>query len=185
MHSHPVSRLAGRYFVDFRSRTAASYGHAFIWYGRLNAHGKIGLVDVAGLHPASDSAIPYVIGHVFPVPSETGKSYGDLDEEYLTANYRVYLSEADAKKVFAYIKYKQETSPLWLAGFYNCTAFLADIAGFMGLKTPMTATWMYPEDMVNRLKELNGGRQEVSLASANHELHDLSAVFGSAGEVSR
>jgi hypothetical protein len=185
MHSHPVSRLAGRYFVDFRSRTAASYGHAFIWYGRLNAQGKIGLVDVAGLHPASDSAIPYVIGHVFPVPSETGKSYGDLDEEYLTANYRVYLSEADAKKVFAYIKYKQETSPLWLAGFYNCTAFLADIAGFMGLKTPMTATWMYPEDMVNRLKELNGGRQEISLASANHGLPDLSAVFGSAGAVSR
>jgi hypothetical protein len=185
MHSHPVSRLAGRYFVDFRSRTAASYGHAFIWYGRLNAQGKIGLVDVAGLHPASDSPIPYVIGHVFPVPSETGKSYGDLDEEYLTANYRVYLSEADAKKVFAYIKYKQETSPLWLAGVYNCTAFIADIAGFMGLKTPVTATWMYPEDMINRLKELNGGRQEVSLASANHGLPDLSSVFGSAGPVSR
>jgi hypothetical protein len=25
-----VSKLAGRYFVDFRSRTAASYGHAFL-----------------------------------------------------------------------------------------------------------------------------------------------------------
>jgi hypothetical protein len=182
-HSHPALRLAGRYFVDFRARTAASYGHAFIWYGRLNAQGKIGLVDVAGLHPASDSPIPYVIGHVFPVPSETGKSYGDLDEEYLTASYRVYLSEADAKKVFAYIKHKQETSPLWLAGVYNCTAFLADIADYMGLKSPPGATWMYPEDMVNRLKELNGGRQEISLASANHGLPDFSTLFGSAGTV--
>jgi len=165
--SHPVSRLAGRYFVDFRARTAASYGHAFVWYGRLNAHGKVGLIEVAGLHPASDSTIPYIIGHVFPVPSETGKSYGDLDDQYLTANYRVYLSEADARKVFAYIRHKQDTSPLWLAGVYNCTAFLADIAAYMGLKPPMAATWMYPEDMVNSLKELNGGREEVSLAAEN------------------
>lgn len=168
VRSHSASRLAGRYFVDFRSRTAASYGHAFVWYGRLNARGKVGVIEVAGLHPASDSPIPYVIGHVFPVPAETGKSYGDLDDQYLTANYRVYLSEADAQKVFSYIKHKQETSPLWLAGVYNCTAFIADIAAYMGLKTPMGATWMYPEDMVNSLKEINDGREEISLAAENH-----------------
>jgi hypothetical protein len=164
---HGMPKLAGRYFVDFRARTAASYGHAFLWYGRLNERGKIGLIEVAGLHPASDSPVPYILGHLIPVPAETGKSYGDLDEQYLTANYRVYLKEADAKRVFAYIKHKQDTSPLWLAGVYNCTAFLADIAGYMGLKTPMTATWMYPEDFINNLRDLNGGRQEISLA-ANH-----------------
>ncbi len=130
---HAISKLAGRYFVDFRARTAASYGHAFLWYGRLNERGKIGLIEVAGLHPASDSPVPYILGHLIPVPAETGKSYGDLDEQYLTANYRVYLKEADAKRVFAYIKHKQDSSPLWLAGVYNCTAFLADIAGYMGL----------------------------------------------------
>jgi hypothetical protein len=166
--SHAGRRYAGRYFVDFRSRTAATYGHAFIWYGRLTAQGRIGQIEVAGLHPASDNPVPYVIGHLFPVPAETGKSYGDLDEQYLTANYRVYLSEADARRVFAYIRYKQETSPLWLAGVYNCTRFIADIADYMGLKTPIAATWMYPEDMVNSLKELNGGRAEVSLAAADH-----------------
>jgi hypothetical protein len=166
--SHAGARYANRYFVDFRARTAATYGHAFIWYGRLTAQGKVGLIEVAGLHPASDSPVPYVIGHLFPVPAETGKSYGDLDEQYLTANYRVYLSEADARRVFAYIRYKQDTSPLWLAGVYNCTAFIADIADYMGLKTPVAATWMYPEDMVNSLKELNGGRAEVSLAATSH-----------------
>jgi hypothetical protein len=167
LHPHPVSKLAGRYFVDFRARTAASYGHAFLWYGRLNAQGKIGMIDVAGLHPASDSPVPYILGHIVPVPAETGKSYGDLDDQYLTANYRVYLSEADAKQVFAYIKHKQETSPLWLAGVYNCTAFLADIASYMGLRTPITATWMYPEDFINNLRDLNGGRQEISLAASH------------------
>jgi hypothetical protein len=165
IHEHPVSKLAGRYFVDFRARTAASYGHAFVWYRRLNGHGRVGLIDVAGLHPASDSPVPYILGHIMPVPSETGKSYGDLDEQYLTANYRVYLSEADAKQVFAYIKHKQDSSPLWMASLYNCTAFLADIAAYMGLRAPTGSTWMYPEDFINKLRDLNGGRQETSLAA--------------------
>jgi hypothetical protein len=167
VHEHPVSKLAGRYFIDFRARTAASYGHAFVWYGRLNGHGKIGLIEVAGLHPASDSPVPYILGHIMPVPSETGKSYGDLDEQYLTANYRVYLSEADAKQVFAYIKHKQESSPLWMASIYNCTAFLADIAAYIGLRAPPGSTWMYPEDFINKLRDLNGGRQEISLAASH------------------
>jgi hypothetical protein len=164
--AHASYPLAGRYFVDFRARTAQSYGHAFIWYGQLNEHGKVGLVEVAGLHPATDSVIPYILGHVIPVPSETGKSYGDLDEEYLTANYRVYLSEADARKVFAYIKHLQATSPVWLAGVYNCVAFIADVARYMGLQTPPAAVWMYPETFVNKLHDLNGGRREIVLTQA-------------------
>jgi hypothetical protein len=157
-------KLAGRFFVDFRARTAASYGHAFIWYGRLNEHGKVGLIEVAGLHPATDSVIPYILGHIIPVPAETGKSYGDLDEQYLTASYRVYLSEADAKKVFAFIQSLQARSLVWQAGLYNCTLFLAIVANYMGLRTPPTATWMYPENLVNELRRLNGGRTEIALA---------------------
>jgi len=91
----PVRRVAGKgpYYVDFRARTAASYGHAFVWYGKTGEKE----VEVAGLHPAGDT-LPYILGHLTWVPSETGASYGDLDEQYLTASYRVYLSEADAKK---------------------------------------------------------------------------------------
>lgn len=167
VHNPTSPNLAGRYFVDFRARTAATYGHAFMWYGQLTPQGKIGMVEVAGLHPATDNPVPYIIGHVFPVPSETGKSYGDLDEQYLTASYRVYLSEADAKKVFAYIKHKQETSPVWIAGMINCTSFVVDIASYMGLKTPLTGTWMYPEDLVNSIRDLNEGRHEISLATTS------------------
>jgi len=158
-------KMAGRYFVDFRSRTAATYGHAFLWYGRLNDQGKVGKIEVAGLHPATDSPVPYLLGHIIPVPAETGKSYGDLDEQYLTASYRVYLNEADAKRVFAYIQHKQATTRVWHAGIVNCTGFIADIAGYMGLRTPPTATWMYPDVMVNALKAANNGRQEIFLAA--------------------
>ena len=47
----------GPYYVDFRARTAASYGHAFVWYGKTSEK----KVDVAGLHPAGDE-VPYYFG---------------------------------------------------------------------------------------------------------------------------
>jgi hypothetical protein len=97
------------------------------------------------------------------VPSETGASYGDLDAQYLTASYRVYLNEPDAKRVFAYIKKLQASSPLWNAEISNCTSFIGSIANFMGLKVPLR--WQRPEDYVNDLKEMNGGRQIVHLSS--------------------
>jgi hypothetical protein len=148
----------GPYYVDFRARTAASYGHAFVWFGKTSEK----QVEVAGLHPAGDE-IPYVLGHLMWVPSETGASYGDLDEDYLTANYRVYLSAADAEKVFAFIKHLQATSPLWNAQTTNCTAFIGRIATFMGLKVPFHLK--KPEEYVNELKEMNGGRETAQLAA--------------------
>ena len=44
--SKPKSRASARgpYYVDFRARTAASYGHAFVWYGKTSAR----KVEVAG-----------------------------------------------------------------------------------------------------------------------------------------
>ena len=88
---------------------------------------------------------------------------GDLDAQYLTSSYRVYLNEADAKRVFAYIKHLQNTSPMWNAVTYNCTAFIGDIARYMGLKTPYTHL-LYPEEWVNNLREINGERKTVQLA---------------------
>src|SRR5213080_2447993 len=145
------------YYVDFRARTAASYGHAFVWYGRADQK----QIEIAGLHPATESVIPYILGHVIPVPSETGKSYGDLDDDYLTASYRVYMTEAEAKRVFAYIRHLQATSPLWNAATYNCIAFIQDIARYMGLRVPGNHL-LYPEDWVNGLKRINGGRRYMS-----------------------
>jgi len=155
----PVRRAAatGPYYVDFRARTAATYGHAFVWYGKTSEK----QVEVAGLAPAGDE-VPYILGHLMWVPSETGASYGDLDPEYLLASYRVYLNEADAKKVFAYIKHLQATSPLWNAQTTNCTAFIGRIATYMGLKAPFHL--QRPENYVNELRAINGGRRTAQVA---------------------
>ena len=148
----------GPYYVDFRARTATSWGHAFVWFGKTSERE----VEVAGLTPAGDT-LAYVLGHLTWVPSETGASYGDLDPQYLTASYRVYLNEPDAKAVFAYIKKLQASSPVWNAESSNCTSFIGSIADFMGLKVPFR--WQRPEDYVNALKAMNSGRQMVHLSS--------------------
>jgi hypothetical protein len=145
------------YYVDFRARTAASYGHAFVWYGKTGDKA----VDVAGLHPKGEEA-EYMLGHLTWVPADTNASYGDLDEEYLTASYRVYLSEEDAKIVFAHIHELQATSHWWNAQTNNCTGFIGKIAHFMGLKTPFHLVW--PENYVKQMKELNGGRTVVKMS---------------------
>ena len=147
----------GPYYVDFRARTAASWGHTFVWFGKTSER----KVEVAGLTPAGDTG-SYILGYLTWVPSETGASYGDLDPEYLTAHYKVYLSEADAQRVFAYIKHLQASSPVWNAEISNCTGFVGDIAEFMGLKAP--SRWTRPEDYINELKAMNNGRQTVRLS---------------------
>jgi hypothetical protein len=157
----PARGIASKapYYVDFRARTAASYGHAFVWFGKTTEK----QVEVAGLHPRGDM-LPYILGHLIFVPAETGASYGDLDEQYLTASYRVYLSEADAEKVFSYIRHLQATLTVWQVETVSCTFFISRIASFMGLKTPFHF-FKTPEEFVNELKAMNDGRQTVHLDS--------------------
>jgi hypothetical protein len=159
-----VPKNAPRYFVEFRSRYAASYGHTFLAHGRLNDKGEIAQSEIAGLHPATESPLPWMIGHLVPVPSETGASDGDNEEIYLSARYRIELNEAEYAKVSAYIKERQANSPLWHAVWYNCNAWVADVAHFMGLRTPHS-TLLMPEDFINGIRELNTTQEPGETAS--------------------
>lgn len=161
------------YFVEFRSRAAASYGHMYVLYGQLNGQGEIIKSDIAGLHPKGDgndcencSLIPWTVGHFLFVPSETGASDGDLEEKYVTGRYRVMLDAAAFKKVAAYIKEKKDEKPLWNALVNNCVTFGNDIAGYMGLKTPSGANLLKPEVYINDLREMNGGKPQKALRFA-------------------
>ncbi|MGE3147595.1 MAG: hypothetical protein AB7K04_00855 [Pseudorhodoplanes sp.] len=149
------------YFVEFRSRTAASYGHTFVFYGRLGGGARFASFKVAGLHPAGDSAATYVAGHVVPVPAETGVSDGDLDEQYLTARWCVPLTESEFSKVSATVARLQATKKTWHAMGYNCNAFAGEIAESIGLKVP-SSHMIYPEVYINSLREVNRRGQEVA-----------------------
>jgi hypothetical protein len=104
-----------------------------------------------------------MIGHVVPVPSTTGAGDGDLEEEYVSARFRVMLSEPEYRRVVAYIRDRQKDSPLWHAALYNCNAWVGDIARFMGLKAPAN-NWQFPAEFINELREMNTG-QQVRLAA--------------------
>ena len=156
----PDQAVGKGYFVEFRSRSALSYGHTFLVHGKLNAAGQIGKItkrQVAGLHPATESSVPWSIGHVVPVISETGASDGDTEEKYVTARYRVLLAKDEYARVSGYIVQRQKNSPMWHAVIYNCNAWVADIAKFMNLKTP-DSTLLYPDQFINGIARLNGGQ---------------------------
>jgi len=93
----PGPREQYPYYVDFRARTAASYGHAFVWYGRTTDR----KVEVAGLHPAGESTVPYVLGHLLPVPLPGGDAAVRIDDlgnaVYRHLDLARQLGRSDAK----------------------------------------------------------------------------------------
>lgn len=154
---------AGRYFVEFRSRYALSYGHSFLVHGRLNQQGAVGELsakNVAGFHPAGAGSELWMAGHLVPVPAETGPSDGDLEEEYVSARYRVYVSEDEYRKVAGYIKSKQASAAPWHAAAHNCNAWIGDVARFMGLRAPDNPL-LFPANYINEMERLNAEQRRA------------------------
>ncbi|WAJ31267.1 hypothetical protein [Antarcticirhabdus aurantiaca] len=157
--TRPVSALMGDqassdlYYIEFRARSAESYGHTFAMFGKRDRAGNILTREVAGLHPASTSDVPYVLGHLVPVPSETGPSDGDLEDQYMTANWRIDLDKAQYDDTIAYIRQLQANSPVWHAVWANCSGFVGKIARHMGYRAP--SPMLFPENYINTLKEMN------------------------------
>lgn len=148
-----------QYFVEFRARYALSYGHTYVVFGRMNNAGQAINPEVAGLHPASTSVVPYVLGHFMPVPAETGWSDGDLEEQYRAASWRVMLNKTEYDAVVADIRKLQSRAGLWQASVYNCNAFTGDIARSMGYKVP--SRYLRPQQFVMKLRELNTGSHAI------------------------
>jgi hypothetical protein len=154
-----LPKSAKRYFIEFRSRYAFTYGHSYVVFGRLDANGKMVNPQVAGLAPKSSDPNIYMAGHLVPVASSTGWTDGDLEPEYMSAYWRVMLSEAEYKDVVADIRKLQASSPVWHAALYNCNAFVGDIARSMGYKTPFH--WLMPQQYITSLRKMNGGPDAI------------------------
>jgi hypothetical protein len=153
----------GKFYVEFRSRTALSYGHTFLVHGQLSGN-KLATFQVAGLHPAGEDPSNWVMGHFVPVRSETGASDGDTEDEYISARYRVVMNAEQYQEVRNYIYRLQNSSPVWHAVWYNCNAFVGDVARFMGLRAP-GSTMLMPAEYINGLRSVNGGQATVTSIS--------------------
>lgn len=142
----------GQYFVEFRARYAWDYGHTFIVHGRVGE--PLTKASVAGLSPVGDNSTAWVIGHYVPVPAETGWTDGDLEDKYISARYRVYMSKAQYDRVMVFVRQLQASKKVWSAELYNCNAFVGDIAQFMGLRVPKSSL-IYPRVFINNMRQIN------------------------------
>ena len=161
--NHSIPR---RYFVEFRARNAATYGHMYVMYGRVNSREQIVESHISGFFPAGDkrgcancSVVNWSVGHVIFVPGEIGASDGDLEEKYVLYRYRVWVSRAEYKRVVAYIKNKEAHVPLWNALWKNCVDYGRGVAEFMHLNVPFFI-WLEPKDFVRSLAFANGVKKE-------------------------
>jgi hypothetical protein len=158
-----------RYFVEFRARNAASYGHMYVMFGKVNPHHEVVKSEIAGLFPAGDtrgcencSIYYWSIGHVLPVPSEIGASDGDFEEQYILARFRVWIDADQYQRLSAYIKERKAQKGPWNALFANCAIFGRDVAAFLDLKMspPAAMGLLYPQGMVEAIREANGLKHE-------------------------
>ncbi|MCP4185662.1 MAG: hypothetical protein GY761_20555 [Hyphomicrobiales bacterium] len=161
----PKSRRNKPYFIEFRARSALTYGHASVVFGLLDRNGRVptnnkgvlrpSMVEISGLHPATPSSLPWSVGHVVPVPSETGPSDGDFEDMYVTARYRVNLTKNEFRKVVAIVNKHKLRSTMWYAPVFdlNCLGYISSIARDMNLKVPKFPE--LPKEYVNSLKALN------------------------------
>ncbi|MBL4598550.1 MAG: hypothetical protein JKX93_06225 [Rhizobiaceae bacterium] len=158
-------KVSKPYFIEFRARSAQTYGHATVVFGKLDRRGKVPvdkkgvlipkMVQISGLHPATASNVPWSVGHVVPVPAETGPSDGDFEDIYVTARYRINLTKREFNKVVAIVHRQKAKNKLWYAPVFdmNCLGYINTIAKKMNLKVPRKI--LLPKDYVQSLKALN------------------------------
>jgi hypothetical protein len=166
-----VTTGTGQYYFEFRSRQAWDYGHTFVVFGRVGETPS--KKNVAGLSPKGDDPSMWVMGHYVPVPSDTGWTDGDLEDKYITARYRVLVSKEQYDRTVAFIRNLQSKSTTWSVQLYNCNAFVADIANFMGLKVP-SSTWIYPKVFVNNIRKINTGHPEAANELVSENVKEMS-----------
>ena len=166
-----VTSGSGQYYFEFRSRQAWDYGHTFVVFGRVGEPPSKN--NVAGLSPKGDDPQMWLMGHYVPVPSDTGWTDGDLEDRYITSRYRVLVSKEQYDRTVAYIRQLQAKSTTWSVELYNCNAFVADIARFMGLKAP-SSTWIYPKVFVSNMRKINTGHPEAANELVSENVKEMS-----------
>jgi hypothetical protein len=162
---------SGQYYFEFRSRQAWDYGHTFVVFGRVGEAPSKN--NVAGLSPKGDDPSMWLMGHYVPVPSDTGWTDGDLEDKYITSRYRVLVSKEQYDRTVAFIRQLQAKSTTWSVEMYNCNAFVADIAKFMGLKVP-ASSWIYPRVFVTNMRKVNTGHPEAAEELISENVKEMS-----------
>jgi hypothetical protein len=146
------ARLTGApYFVDFRARRGAVFGHTFVVYGRLNASGKPLDAEYAGNYPA-DGQLGLIVGSVIPVRTIIGSVKDDLSAP-ATIIYRRKLTAAQFVRLKAAVRHVRATEHYWHLMFFNCNDIAVEATKSIGLRSP--SPWLIPHAYVTALRAMN------------------------------
>jgi len=143
----------GRYYVEFRSRWLALYGHTYVVYGRLDASGKpldqhfVALYPRGGYLGLAAGSLPVM------VPATTKPVWGDSEYDTL-AVYRQPIDAAQYEKIENFVYQTRSHQNSWNLYTVNCNYFAGQIAELVGLKVPPLSAQVAPL-YVKELQALN------------------------------
>ena len=133
----------GRYYVEFRSRWLAVYGHTYVVYGRLDKAGRprdqhfVALYPQAGYFGLAAGSLPVA------VPATTLPVSEDSDLDTLVV-YRRPIDAARYQKVLAFVYKTRSQENSWNLYTINCNYFAGEIAALIGLKVPPLSAQVAP-----------------------------------------
>ena len=143
----------GHYFIDFRARTTGLLGHTFIYYGRIDARGRLAEAHFAGLYPDEGRLLTPFLPMML-VPGYVSVKMENPDKD-LGAIYRLRLSARQYARVKATVRRLRRRDRWWHFAFYNCNEFVGYVARAVGLRTPPGLD--VPTGYIRALKKLNAG----------------------------
>ena len=147
--AEPVRGAAPGYFIEFRARPSAYFGHTFIVYGRVDGSGRTVERHHAGFVPGDD----FLMALILPVRGTVGPDRDDWALQS-TATYRRRLSAIEYRRVAATVGLLRATHQRWHFFFFNCNDFAIEIAEALNLHR--LPSLVPPKLWVEGLSILNG-----------------------------
>ena len=151
--AQPRAGSQGGYFVDFRSRPAYLFGHSFIVYGRLDAHGRPVGTRRAGIYPI-DGQAGLIMGSVLLPVQASVRGVEDDYKERPSNIYRRLLSAAEYARLLRVVGGLKRSEREWNLLFKNCNDFAIEVAKGMDMTSP--PSWLPPYYFVAGMRALNG-----------------------------
>lgn len=142
-----AQRIGAHYFVEFRSRPTETFGHSVVFYGQVDANGRLAKGGVVSLHPIDDEK-----GIIFPSRAWVGPSAQDISERP-DALYRRRVTPREYARVEIAVRRMKASWHVWHATFINCNDLSIQVADAIGLRRPHGV--MPPSLWVNTLRAMN------------------------------
>ena len=142
---------ARSFYVEFRARDDATFGHSYVTLGAASSEGTQHTVVVGFMPKSADDDRWSKFG--IPVTGVVGVTKSDLLRRPVV-RFRVGVDRATYFRLLSRIRALRYSWTTYELVVHNCNDFLREIASSAGLSTPIV-TAQYPVHYVAELRTLN------------------------------